>query len=110
MEKNASAIESLQGKEFLCMGETLTIWLERYAISKRPAVELLCTDDGVTMPYGTLTVNMPEVQLADDEIIIKNWSENEWLASAALKSGLFEDTGRRIPTGFVEAPVWKVKS
>ncbi len=44
-----------------------------------------------------------------DGILVKTWSENEAFAKAALATGLFEDTGKRFPTGFVEAQIWKLK-
>jgi hypothetical protein len=56
-----------------------------------------------------LTVNLPGANLADGEFCIKDWSENERAAKAAMATGIFEDTGKRIPTGFVEAKVWKFK-
>lgn len=58
-------------------------------------------------PLGTLTVNLPDDELDDGEFAVKTWSENEQLAKAAFATGLFEDTGKRIPTGFVEAQVWR---
>jgi hypothetical protein len=68
-------------------------------------------------PMGTLTVNLPDAELGEDEIAVKTWSENECLAEAVLgtasvKATIFEDTGRRIPTDGhgCEAQVWKVKS
>lgn len=60
-------------------------------------------------PIGVLTVNLPLAHLEDGEIIVKAWSENEQLAADALLSGQFIDTGKRIPTGYVEAQVWRVK-
>jgi hypothetical protein len=59
-------------------------------------------------PFATLTVNIPGVHLDEDEVIIKNWSENESFARAALMSGFFIQRNMSIPTGFVKAPVWKV--
>lgn len=61
-------------------------------------------------PFATLTVNMPQHQhlLEEDEVFIKNWSENESFAQAALISGYFIKTAKSIPTGFVKAPIWKV--
>jgi hypothetical protein len=60
-------------------------------------------------PFATLTCYIPGVELADDEVMIKTWSENKLVAKTALASGLFEDTGKRIPTGFVLAEIWRVK-
>jgi hypothetical protein len=73
------------------------------------AISLTGTDeDGFPAPYGALTVSIPGVQLAKDEILVKTWGENEEFRTPALTSGLFQDTGRRVPTGFVAAEVWKL--
>jgi len=58
-------------------------------------------------PIATLTVYIEGVVLQDGELLVKTWSENERIAQQALESGLFEDTGKRVPTGFVEAQVWR---
>lgn len=63
-------------------------------------------DDGL---LAVLTVNIPDADLEDGEFAIKNWSGNESVAQAAMATGLFIDTGKRIPTGFVEAQVWRFK-
>ena len=70
----------------------------------RLAIQYICPD-GERM--GVLTVNIPKADLEDGEFAIKDWSENESLSVQAFKSGLFIDTGKTIPTGFTEAPVWK---
>lgn len=58
---------------------------------------------------GVLSVNLPEsAELAEGEFCAKTWSENEPLVRPALASGLFEDTGRRVHAGFVEAQVWRL--
>ena len=78
----------------------------RYSYNDRIAIHAVC-DDG---PFGFLTVNIPEADLAEDEICIKTWSENSsWVPQVldALKSTLIP-TGRSIPTGFVSAPVYRV--
>lgn len=51
-------------------------------------------------PYGVST--------ADDEILIKTWSENEQIIDPLLMTGLFEDTERRAPTGYTMAHVWRL--
>jgi hypothetical protein len=48
-------------------------------------------------------------RIADDEFTVKSWSENEPLVEPMLATGLFEDTGRRVPSGYVEAPVWRLR-
>jgi hypothetical protein len=61
-------------------------------------------------PFLTLTTNLPETPtLPPGEFAVKVWSENEPHIADILAAGLFEDTGKRIPTGFVEAHVWRLK-
>lgn len=70
-----------------------------------PAIEVR---DGFGGPYAKLSVNTGR-PLAPRHVAIKTWSENEELAEAALATGLFEATGLEIPTGFVSAPVWRIR-
>ena len=58
-------------------------------------------------PLAILTINLPDEPLNPSEMFVKTWSENAEIAAEALESGLFVDTGKRVPTGFVEAQIWK---
>lgn len=62
------------------------------------------------MPYGVLSVNIPESSgmLGKGEFFAKSWSENGQLFKAAIGSGLFADTGRKARCGMCEAPVLRV--
>ena len=73
----------------------------------RLAIIGIC-DDGEE--FSVLTTNLPDHSrmLKENEIFIKNWSENEQFANAAFYSGFFEDTKCTAHTGFVDAPIWKV--
>lgn len=58
-------------------------------------------------PFGTLTIAIPQAKLGPDEIIVKNWSENEgWADQVARKLGYIKTT-RYVRTGFVEAFIWE---
>jgi hypothetical protein len=62
--------------------------------------------------WGKLTVNVPDQPLAPGCIHVKTWGENERLRAPALATGLFEDTGERVPAApgsFVMAEVWKYR-
>lgn len=61
-------------------------------------------------PYGVLTKNIPEYNcsLADDEVFIKNYFENEYLANAARESGFFFDTKKKLKIDHVEFEIWKI--
>ena len=75
------------------------------------ALALQLVEPTTREPYTVITVNLPDAhyQLSPDEVFVKTWSENEPLVPALLASGLFEDTGLREPTGFVQAQVWRMK-
>jgi len=55
------------------------------------------------------TVNIPEIDLPDEQIILKDWSENEGIPEALEKAGLIVLTGESVPTGFVLAPIAKMR-
>jgi len=62
-------------------------------------------------PIATFSVNLVPygAEIADDEFTVKTWGGNEQFVAPMLAAGWFEDTGRRVPTGYVEAQVWRIK-
>lgn len=80
--------------------------LQRYAEGGRVAITLIDTSDGA--PYATASVNMPEILLADDEVLIKDYSENRGMLAALEASGVVVRTGKAVRTGFVQIPVAKL--
>lgn len=71
--------------------------------NRRPAILI---DEGM---FGKLTVNVVDQPLAPGCIHVKMWGGNEILREPALATGLFEDTGERVPCGHTYAEVWKFK-
>lgn len=57
--------------------------------------------------FAKLTTNVAGRAPAPGHIHVKAWEENERLRAPSLATGLFEDTGQRVPCGFAEAEVWK---
>lgn len=86
--------------------ETLYLVESKYAADSSTAIELVLPSGE---PYAVLTVCIPEVgtYLGPNEILVKTWSENMPIRASALASPYFTDTGKRVPTGFVEAEIWK---
>ncbi len=72
----------------------------------RVAIRLLHAEDGD--PVAVATVNLPDEQLGEDEVFIKDWSENEGMLKFLTENNIVVDTGRRVPCGFVEAAVCKL--
>jgi len=59
--------------------------------------------------FAKLTINVHDQPLAPGHVHVKMWEENEVLREPALATGLFEDTGERVPCGFARAEVWRYK-
>ena len=75
-------------------GEDCKVRLTNYAKSKRTAIQLVCEDGS---PMATASVNVP---LADDEVIIKDWFENNGVLQAMIDAGIVEDTERVVLCGY----------
>jgi hypothetical protein len=82
--------------------QELTLIGRRYA-NKRLAIRAVNRDGE---PLATLTVNLPEIELAPGEIIIKDWSENEGALETLDRAGLIVKV-QEVPTGFCTAHVCK---
>lgn len=82
-------------------GEKVDIMQTQYR-DGRPCLQLMC-DEG---PYATFSVNVPTIGLEPGQVAVKTWSENESLREPMLATGLFKDTGIRIPCGFSDAEIW----
>lgn len=101
MHNNSAVLDIIQAH-----GEPITVVKASYS-NGRIAITLVCSDGE---PWGTFSVNLPDSPIEADEVIVKAWGENEALRAPMLATGLFEDTGKRIETGFVEAEVWRMRS
>lgn len=55
------------------------------------------------MPYMTASVSLVNENQADNEVFIKNWSENDGIMQDLMASGIIGPVMQYIPTGFVEA-------
>lgn len=83
-------------------GETHTCWVRRQSYSNgRLALDLWFEDDFGPAPYGKITVNLPDQHLNEGELFVKDWAENEPIASALLEAGWITPTGREVNSGFV---------
>ena len=65
-------------------------------------LQLMDIDDG--MPVATATVNTEQV-LANNEVLIKDYSENEGLYQALIDSHVIHPGHRTIKTGHVDVQV-----
>lgn len=95
---------ALHGKAAVICGYNCTIRVGVYS-TRAIAIQFIGTEG---LPVGVLTVNVPGTELGEDELLVRAWGGHSYLAGDALQTGWFEDTGRRVPTGFVEAQIWRV--
>jgi hypothetical protein len=71
-------------------------------------IALKLVEDLTGEPFLFLTINLIGCSdIEPGEFAIKDYSENEPYINDIFASGLFEDTGKRIGTGFVRSPVWR---
>lgn len=57
-------------------------------------------------PYVTLTKSAEPSDCQDGEIVVKTSDENAHLRDALLTRGFFEDTGRRLRSGYSVLEIW----
>jgi hypothetical protein len=78
------------------MGEELNVKLSKYANGQN-AMQLVDQDG---MPFMTASV-AHDVNIDDDCVIIKNYSENEGILQALIEAGIIEKPFCEIPVNFV---------
>ena len=77
-----------------------------YMDNDRVALQLVDSTTGE--PIAHATINIPHIPLEADEVIIKDYSENEGMLSALIEAGIVGEPLYYVPTGFVECPVCKL--
>lgn len=84
------------------ISRNVTISLRKYE-NDRTAIQLNDATDG--HPYAVATVNMPDVLLADNEVLIKDYSENEGVLDFLIRNNIVTPTPNGVQSGFVWLPV-----
>lgn len=80
-----------------CTTYRLSVQRDRYDHGGSLAVLLFEEETGE--PFATASVNVEGVELADDELVFKTYSENEGLLEAMLDAGIVAMTGRSADVG-----------
>jgi hypothetical protein len=73
------------------------VLLERYE-NGRAALRLVDVADH--SPVARATVNRPDVLLGEDEVLIKDYSENAGILDALERAGVLQRTGQTIASGY----------
>lgn len=72
----------------------------------RTFLQLIDTEDGC--PVMMATVNIPDAHLEKDEVIIKNYSENEGVLEFLIENGIVSKPLRTVSSGWVTCPIVKL--
>jgi hypothetical protein len=73
----------------------------------RTAIQLF--EVGTHEPIATATVNLVDYDgLKENEVIIKDYSENEGMVSSLREAGIIGEYVTTIQHGYVESPVYKL--
>ena len=70
--------------------------------NNRPAIQLESVSGE---PVATASLNAPEHELKENEVIIKEYGGNEGIFEALSENGIIKDTGKRVQVGFVTCKV-----
>lgn len=90
---------------FTCEDIQVTVNIRHYN-NGRPAIELLEIDpDYGPTPYMTASVNLPDVLLQPNEVLIKDYSENEGITNFLHKHNIVTPTNNWVRSGYVEVQV-----
>lgn len=73
------------------------VLFERYRNNNRICLSLVDEDDGE--PVATATTNLPDISLDEDEVIIKNYSENEGILRALIDAKVVKSPERFVDAG-----------
>lgn len=52
-----------------------------------------------------VSVNLPDVELAPDELLVKDYSENTGMLAALREAAVVYSLNRSVPSGYVQLPV-----
>lgn len=85
-------------------GENLVV-LPLIYVNGRIAIQIT-TEHGE--PYCTLSSNVVEAVLLEDEFCVPSWNIPHEFLEKLLAVGIFQDTGKLFPTARVVAPVWRL--
>jgi hypothetical protein len=70
-----------------------------YGNTGRIALPLYDVEDG--SPVAVATLHMPELALAADEVVIKDYSENEGMLDTLVAAGIVSPPLREVSSGYV---------
>jgi hypothetical protein len=66
---------------------------------------LRLVDPDTYEPLLTATINLPDVDLPEGHVIIKDYAENEGVVPSLIKAGIIGPSLQVVPVGYVKATI-----
>lgn len=93
-------MDTIKFKEWNCIIE-----YKKYK-NNRTAIALV--DEISFEPIAVATINVPNVPLKDNEVIIKDYSENEGLLDVLVKANIVKKLGKNVQVGYAKCEICKL--
>jgi len=87
-------------------GYKLLLNFTKYQNNGNIAIRAIDVEDGC--PFMTVSTNIDET-LLEDEVAIKDWSENYGILVALVTQGIIENPHRYVPAGHVKIPICRLR-
>jgi len=84
-------------------GYDIMVCLTEYTDNKRPAITLVDMEDGCD--YAVATINIPNMPIPNNQVVIKNYSENEGILEKLIAEGIISNPVGVVQTGYVNVPL-----
>lgn len=88
----------------LYKGVRLRVEYGNYGINNSISIQLIYWDETINMelPFATATVYAEGINLEHDEVIIKDYAENEGILKMLIKNNIVDKPHGTIPLGFTK--------
>jgi len=90
-------------KKIVFNGTELQVSFSAYSMHDGQRTAIVLNNASTGERYMVATVNLPQEPLKEDEVLIKNWSENEGIYQALVSAGIISQAIDHVATGFVYA-------
>jgi len=83
----------------------VTVELSKYSNGRTSITLMEHNDEFGPLPYAVASVNLPDVLLLENEVLIKDYSENEGMYEFLLTNNIVRHTGKGYQSQFVWFPI-----
>jgi hypothetical protein len=92
-------------KSVTFLGQQCNVEFGKYS-NGRVAIGLVISSTGE--PMTVASINFPFVEMANDEVAIKNYSENEGILDLLIAANIISTPVRFTQSGFIQSPICKI--